>query len=386
MRGRIAAVIYSTVAMTVSFAAWAMLSPMASTLQESYGLSITQKSVLVATPVILGSLMRIPMGVLTDRLGGKKIYTLTMLLLTIPLLGASVARSFASLLLCAFVLGMAGTTFAIAIAYVSRWFPPEKQGLVLGITAMGNLGTALASFTVPRLVDAYGVAPTFRIFSAGIAGMALLFWLGTREMPPAPAARRSTPWSVFRYKETWILSAFYFLTFGSFVAFSVYLPTLLQDLFQLTAVDAGWRAGVFLVLATLARPLGGYLADRLGAEKVLTVTFAGVVLAAFGLAARAADLLHFSLALLSIAVLIGLGNGAVFKLVPLVARGETGAVTGVVGAAGGLGGFFPPVLLGVVRQATGGYAPGFVLLALYALACFVLNDRHFVRRPQPRVA
>lgn len=387
MKGRTAALVYSTVAMVVSFAAWAILSPMASTLQELYRLSVTEKSLLVATPVLLGSVMRIPMGMLTDRLGGKKVYTLTMLFLIFPLLGASFAGSFETLLFFAFFLGMAGTTFAIAIAYVSRWFPLEKQGLVLGITGMGNFGTAVAGFTVPLLIEAYGVSGTFRIFGVAIAIMALLFWLGTREFPSSPSSG-SIPsvLGVFRYKETWLLSTYYFLTFGSFMAFGIYLPTLLQDLFHLTAVDAGWRAAGFVVVATLARPLGGYLADRLGAERMLTVVFAGVLLGALILTGLSEEIRSFSFACLSIALLVGMGNGAVFKLVPVVARGRTGAVTGVVGAAGGIGGFFPPIVLGMVRDATGSYALGFGLLAVFVLACILLHKWYFGQRKREIMA
>ncbi len=381
MKGQTSALVYSTVAMIVSFAVWAILSPMASTLQELYRLSVTEKSLLVATPVLLGSVMRIPMGILTDRWGGKRVYTLTMLFLIVPLLGASFAGSFGTLLFFAFLIGMAGTTFAIAIAYVSRWFPPEKQGLVLGITGMGNFGTAVAGFTVPALVAAFGVSWTFRIFSMAIAGMALLFWFGTRELPRSQSGGPMTSvLSVFRYKETWLLSAFYFLTFGSFVALGIYLPTLLQDLFHLTAVDAGLRAAGFVVAATLARPLGGYLADRLGAEKILMFVFGGVLLCAIVLSALSNDFLLFSIACLSIALLVGMGNGAVFKLVPEVARGRNGAVTGVVGAWGGIGGFFPPIVLGMVRDALGDYALGFGFLAAFALACLLLNQYYFVRR------
>ncbi|GAX91229.1 MFS transporter [Effusibacillus lacus] len=383
-KGRVSALAFSTVAMIMSFTVWAVISPLANQLQDIYGLTATEKSILVATPILLGSLLRIPMGILADRLGGKKLYALTMLFLTVPLIGAGFSKSYGMLLFWSLFIGLAGTTFAIAIAYVSRWYPPEKQGLVLGITGMGNFGTAVAGFTIPTIANLFGISWAFWGLAIAIAVTAALFWTGTRELPrPKVGKTFRSAFSVIRYKKTWVLSLFYFLTFGAFVSFGIYLPVLLQDLFGLTSVDAGFRAAGFVVVATLMRPVGGYLADRLGAGRILMYVFTGILVGAFLLSFFADNLFLFTVGCLGIALLAGAGNGAIFKLVPEVAPVNTGAVTGIVGAAGGIGGFFPPILLGAVKDVTGAYFFGFLLLGAYALICLVVNAVEF-QGPQIR--
>lgn len=261
----------STIAMIISFAVWSVFAPIATEIQKVYRLSELEKSMLIATPILLGSVMRIPMGILTDRYGGRKIYALTLLLLVIPMVGAGFADSYPMLLFWAFFIGMAGTTFAVSIAYVSRWFSPEKQGLILGIAGMGNLGSALANFFIPMIFNSYGLEWVFWSLAFAIGVMSIIFWIGTKELQrPTETKTLKEALSVLKYKETWMLSAFYCLTFGGFVTFSMYLPTLLYDLFQITAVAAGVIAAGFVVIATFTRPIGGYLSDQFGAKKVLT--------------------------------------------------------------------------------------------------------------------
>ncbi|MDQ0339081.1 NNP family nitrate/nitrite transporter-like MFS transporter [Caldalkalibacillus uzonensis] len=378
MKGQKSALILSTIAMIIGFAAWSVFSPIALQIREAYNLTAVQGSILVATPILLGSVARIPMGILTDRYGGRKVYTLTLFFLVIPLVGAGLANSFEVLLFWAFLIGMAGTTFAIGITFVSKWYPPEQQGFALGVTGMGNLGTAVAGFLIPTIAVTLGLPWVFWLSAAAVALMGVVFWLGTQDAPqPGKAKSLGEALSVLRMKETWVLSLLYFLTFGSFVSFGVYLPTLLQELFQLSVVDAGFRAAGFVVLATFMRPVGGWLSDRLGAEKILGVVFIGVVLGALLMSISTNNLFFFSIGCLGVAFLVGAGNGAVFKLVPQVAPENTGAVTGVVGAFGGIGGFFPPILLGGIKDLTGDYWLGFVLLAIVALVCFLVNRQSF---------
>lgn len=373
-----AALTFSTIAMIVSFAVWSVLSPLANQFQSMYSLTSTEKSILVATPVLLGSIMRIPFGILTDRIGGKKLFTFLMLFLVIPMVGAGFASSFGELLFWALFIGLAGTSFAIAISYVSRWYPPEQQGLVLGITGMGNLGTAVVGFLIPTMVASFGISWSFWILAGSIGVMAVIFWVCTEELPkPEQVKTFRAALSVIKIRKVWVLSFFYFVTFGGFVAFSLYLPILLQDLFALTTVDAGFRAAGFVLLATFIRPIGGYLSDRMGASKVLLVVFAGIFIDALLIAFFTDQISFFSAGCLSISLLVGIGNGAVFKLVPQVVPGNTGAVTGFVGAAGGLGGFFPPIVLGAIRDATGSYFLGFILLALVAFFCLLVHYREF---------
>ncbi|MEW9668513.1 nitrate/nitrite transporter [Ammoniphilus sp. 3BR4] len=369
------ALLLSTLSMIVAFSVWSIFSPMAGELQKLYGLSSTEKSILIAIPVLLGSIMRIPMGIATDWMGGRKVYAAILLLLVIPLLGASFSQSYAGLLFWAFWIGMAGTTFAISIAYISKWYSPEKQGLVLGIAGIGNLGSAVASFSVPWLVSQWGIAWTFRLFAIALVLMAVFFWKGTSEHP-RPMVKRSLKDSLFvvKYKDTWVLSLYYFLTFGGFVAFSVYLPVLLQEVHELSAIYAGFVTGVFVLAATLVRPLGGYLSDRHGAANILTTVFFVIFVSALAIGFGIENLLVFCMGCLVMAVTLGIGNGAVFKRVPEVSAGNTGAVTGFVGAAGGLGGFFPPILLGVIKDFSGDYTMGFILLSLLAVICLVLNS------------
>ncbi|MEQ6388917.1 MFS transporter [Bacillaceae bacterium S4-13-58] len=373
-KGRTSALVMSTIAMVIGFSVWSILSPMANDIQVLYGLSATQKSVLVAVPVILGSIMRIPLGILSDKYSGRKVYAITLLFLVIPLIGASFAESYAALLVYAFFIGMAGTTFAIAITFVSGWYPKEKQGFVLGITGVGNIGTAVAGFAVPVIVSVYSIDAAFRILAVAVIIMTAIFWFGTKERErtgPPKTFRQSM--EALKYRQTWILSIFYFLTFGSFVAFGIYLPTLLQDLFEVSSVSAGQRAAGFVILATFVRPVGGMLADKIDPKKLLFGIFSVVTVFAVVLGFFNENIYIFTVSCLSIALVVGLGNGVVFKMVPMVSPSNTGAVTGIVGAAGGLGGFFPPIVLGMLKDTTGSFFYGFIFLALFSLVCLLIN-------------
>jgi NNP family nitrate/nitrite transporter-like MFS transporter len=368
--------VLSTMSMIVSFTVWSVFAPIATEIQKIYQLSITQKSILIATPVLLGSLMRIPMGILTDRYGGRRIFALTMLLLILPMVGAGFADSFAMLLFWAFFIGMAGTTFAISITYVSKWYPPQKQGLILGIAGMGNLGSAVANFLIPSIFSSYGLSWVFWNLAIAMACMSILFWVGTKDVQMTNKHKTlNESLSVLKFKETWYLSVFYFLTFGSFVTFSIYLPTFLNDLFSITALEAGLKTAIFVVLATLIRPVGGYLSDRFGAKGLLTLVFSGVTLCGLFIAFTMDNFLFFSINCLIISILLGIGNGAVFKMVPEISKGNTGVVTGIVGAIGGVGGFFPPIILGLTKDLAGDYVLGFLLLSILSFFCLILNHK-----------
>ncbi|MGM7724785.1 MFS transporter [Metabacillus sp. Hm71] len=374
--GQTSVLVLSTVSMIVSFTVWSVFAPIATEIQEIYQLSITQKSILIATPVLLGSLMRIPMGILTDRYGGRRIFALTMLLLILPMVGAGFADSFAMLLFWAFFIGMAGTTFAISITYVSKWYPPQKQGLILGIAGMGNLGSAVANFLIPSIFSSYGLSWVFWSLAIAMACMSILFWVGTKDGQRTDKHKTlKESLSVLKFKETWYLSVFYFLTFGTFVTFSIYLPTFLNDLFKISALEAGIKTAIFVVLATLIRPVGGYLSDRFGAKGLLALVFSGVTCCGLLIAFTMENFLFFSINCLIISLLVGIGNGAVFKMVPEISKGNTGAVTGIVGAIGGVGGFFPPIVLGLTKDLAGDYVLGFLLLSILSLFCLILNHK-----------
>jgi NNP family nitrate/nitrite transporter-like MFS transporter len=381
--GAYRALVLATLAFALCFSVWGLVAPLAPQFQELYGLSSTQISVVIATPVLLGALFRIPMGLLTDHFGGRAVFPVLMLLLIVPVLFVGLlGGSFGGLLFWGFFLGVAGSSFAVGVPFVSKWFPPHMQGLALGVYGVGTIGTAVAAYTAPAIAAFYGWQWAFWVFIVPLIVMAVVFWAVGRDAPstgPKPSVAAGV--ALFRHEAMpWVLSLFYFLTFGGFVALGIYLPKLLVDLFGYTEVGAGLRAAGFVVLAVLARPVGGWLADRIGGPPTLTISFLILPVMALILSFEPGIVL-FTFGALSSAVVFGLGNGSVFKLVAEYYPGKTGAVTGLVGAAGGLGGFFPPLVLGVVRDTTGSYGIGLVLLALFAVGCLLINLLYVTRRP-----
>ncbi|WP_378956977.1 nitrate/nitrite transporter [Pelosinus sp. sgz500959] len=366
----------ATFALALSFAIWSLISSQSTRFQEELGLSDTQTGIMIAIPVLLGSIFRIPMGLLTEKYGGRLIFFLLMVFSIIPVLGLSTANSFEAVLAWGFLLGIAGTSFAVGIPFVSKWFPPEKQGLVLGIYGMGNIGTAVANFTVPLLNMSVGSQETLYLYAIVTLLFAILYYIAVRDVKTdgAPPTLQDSFHLIKTTSAVWTLSIFYFLTFGSFVAMGNYLPKLLVDLFHITKVDAGLKTAGFVVLATLCRPIGGYLADKLGGHRILNWVFI-IFIAASLILAVTSTFYPVTIASLTMAVAAGLGNGAVFKLVPFYYQKQTGIVTGIAGAFGGIGGFFPPLLLGTIRQSTGNYFWGFTLLALFAVFCWWTNHK-----------
>jgi NNP family nitrate/nitrite transporter-like MFS transporter len=372
----------ATVSFAVCFAAWGLIAAFTPRFRENLHLSATEAAFLVAVPVLLGSLARIPVGMLADRFGGRLIFTLLMLAACVPALSTPVARSYRELLLGGFFLGLAGSSFAVGVGFVSRWFPAEKQGGALGIYGLGNIGQSAAVFLGPLIATSFRWQNVFRGVGALLAAWAIVFWILARNAPSAirPKSIGEMLHVMAHERLSWALAAFYFLTFGGFVAFAIYLPSLLRDEFHLGAADAGFRTAGFVVLATLVRPAGGWISDRIGGARVLSAVFA--VLTVFALLLAWPSMLPFTVGALGCALLMGLGNGAVFKLVPQYFPKETGTVTGLVGAVGGLGGFFPPLLLGFFRDRLGTVWPGFVILSCTAAVLWYVNARVFIPRQQ----
>ena len=367
----------ATIAFMLSFAAWGLVGGLAPTFAALYELNGSQTALLVAVPVLLGSLARLPMGMLTDRFGGRGVFTGLMIVAALAAFVVAMTTSYRSLIGASFFLGLAGSSFAVGAAFVARWTPTGRQGMTLGVYGLGTLGQSLAVFGGPVIAARYGWPSVFRGTGALLVIWALTFVALARNAPQTAApARTADMIRVLRRSPTaWLLGAFYFLTFGGFVAFSIYLPTLLRTQFGLTPVDAGFRAAGFVVLATLMRPIGGWLADRIGGAQVLSWVFGGIAI--FALVLAWPSMIPFTIGALGCAMLMGLGNGAVFKLVPQRFPANTGVVTGLVGALGGLGGFFPPLLLGFFRDTIGVFWPGFVLLSLTALVLRAANRRVF---------
>ena len=369
-----------TLSFALCFAAWGLVSAFAPRFRADFRLSASETALLVAVPVLLGSLARLPAGLLADRFGARPVFTVLMVVSAIPPLLVPLASSYRGLLAVAFALGIAGSSFAVGVGYVSRWTPPARQGAALGVYGLGNIGQSAAVFLGPVLAAIIGWQSVFRGLSFVLFAWAVAFALLARDAPGRPPAKgiRDMVTLLSTRPLAWALAAFYFLTFGGFVAFSIYLPTLLKDTFGLTPTDAGLRTAGFVVLATLLRPVGGALADRIGGARVLRGVFTGVV--PFALLLAWPSMIPFTVGALGCAALLGLGNGAVFKLVPQYFPAETGTVTGLVGAMGGLGGFFPPLLLGVFRDRLGVAWPAFMLLAATALVLERVNARVFLAR------
>ncbi len=361
----------ATGAFAVCFAIFGSVSAMMPILKQQMGLSAVQVSIAVALPVLLGSLGRIPLGMLTDRFGGRTVFAIVMAGSIVPVVAMSFVQTYSQLIVAALGCGLALASFSIGTGFVSRWHPPQKQGFALGVYGAGNFGQSLASFGAPILAGAMGYAWGFWAFAV-LTGIWLLLWLGLAHNPPGriPPKSMQEILEPLRDRLSWVLCLYYFLTFGGFVAMAIYLPTLLTDLFGLTPTDAGLRTAGFVLLATIMRPIGGILADKIGGRKILLGVFPWTALMAVLMAFP--HMIPFTIGALGMAAAIGAGNGAVFKLAPEYFPRAVGTVTGLVGAAGGLGGFFPPLLLGAVKQSTGHYSIGFGALALFALACWLV--------------
>jgi NNP family nitrate/nitrite transporter-like MFS transporter len=317
--------------------------------------------------------MRIPLGWLTDRYGGRRMFTALMVFTPLPLIGEALWHdSLTTIIVFGFLLGFAGASFAVGVPFINGWYPPERQGVALGIYGVGMGGTVLAGLTAPTIADHWGLSAPFWVATGLIAVMAVVFFVLARDAPrPAgakPSAGMFSSLAVFRTSgRAWALTLFYFLTFGGFVALFLYLPKLLTGVFDISKSDAGARAAIFALLAVVGRPLGGWLSDRIRAARVLLWSFIVVLAGALVLAASYQHMVPLTIACLVMALFLGLGMGAVFKLVPEWFPDRVGAVTGVVGAAGGLGGFFPPLIMGAVD-----YSLGFVLMGAVAALCLVV--------------
>ncbi len=367
-----------TISFAICFAGWGLISAFAPAFSQQFHLSASETALLVAVPVLLGALARIPMGMLTDRFGGRVTFALLVAFVALPLAAVPEASNLHQLLVVAFFLGLAGSSFAIGVGYVSRWYSIERQGSALGVYGLGNIGQSAAVFFGPLVASRHGLANVYRGMAVVCAAWALIFFLFARDaaVTAQPKSLQEMLGVLAHKRLSWGLAAFYFLTFGGFVAFSIYLPTLLTDEFGLKPADAGLRTAGFVVLATLMRPVGGWLSDKIGGARVLNAVFFAIAIFALLLGWR--SMAPFTIGALGCAALLGIGNGAVFQLVPYYFPAERATVTGLVGAMGGMGGFFPPLLLGFFRDHIGTMWPGFVLLSATAIGMWWINRVVFV--------
>jgi NNP family nitrate/nitrite transporter-like MFS transporter len=377
----------ATVGFAVNFWAWALLSPLSTRLKGELGLSSFQQALMVAVPVIVGALGRIPVGALTDRYGGRVMFPVVSFLTILPVLflGLLGHSSYPAVLVGGFFLGLGGTAFAVGVPFVNAWFPPSRRGFAIGVFGAGMGGTAISALSTVKLATAHGLRAPFLITAGALAGYGALAAVLLRDAPgrhPSSGTAMRRLLETSRLRVTWELSALYAVAFGCYVALSVYLPTYLKTAYDLSQTDAANKMAGFVLVAVVMRPLGGWLCDRFEPTTILAGCFGVVTVGALGQSATPGLYPLGTLAFLATAAAVGAGSGAVFALVARRAPADkVGGVTGVVGAAGGLGGFIPPLLMGSVYGSTGSYAIGLLLLAGTALAALVFTVTT-VRRPE----
>lgn len=372
----------ATIGFAVNFWAWALLSPLGPRFRDSGTLGVLSESdvaLLVAVPVLVGSVGRIFVGALTDRFGGRVMFPIVSALTIVPVLflGFFALDSYNLLLLGGFFLGLGGTTFAIGVPFVNAWFPPERRGLAIGVFGAGMVGTAISALTTVRISDDIGDSAPFVITAIALAVYAVVSWLVLRDAPGRQIPTLSLPARlalVAKLPITWQASILYAVAFGGYVAFSVYLPAYLKTAHGVSAGDASAKMAGFVVVAVIMRPLGGWLCDKLPTTQVLAAVFFVVTVCAAVAATLPPLDIRGTSTFLVMAAALGAGSGATFAYIAQVTDPlRVGGVTGLVGAAGGLGGFVPPLLMGYIYGRTDSYAIGLVLLAVTAALTLVLT-------------
>jgi MFS transporter, NNP family, nitrate/nitrite transporter len=358
----------------VSFMIWVMLGPLGTFIAEEFQLTASQKGLMTGMPLLTGSLLRLVLGPLADRIGGRNTALLGLMLTFIPLfLGAFASNSFEMLLIVGLMLGIAGASFAVALPLASRWYPPEQQGLIMGIAGAGNSGTVLASLFAPQIAQALGSwRPVFIIAMIPLALAWIVVAVLAKDAPGKPRLKTLKEYTdVVRQADTVWFSLMYSVTFGGFVGLSTFLPIFFHDQYGLDKVSAGTFAALCVFAGSFVRPIGGYLADRFGGIQILLGLYAAI--AALALVISTLPVLGVMTVLLFLLMtLLGSGNGSVFQIVPQRFPKEIGVVTGIVGAVGGLGGFLLPNFLGSLKDITGSFSSGFLVYTAAGALCVVM--------------
>ncbi|MBX3529665.1 MAG: NarK/NasA family nitrate transporter [Rhizobiaceae bacterium] len=387
----------STIVFTVCFAVWTIFSIIGVTIKAELQLSETEFGLLIGMPILTGSLVRMLLGIWTDRLGGRLVYTATMLAAALATFLLAFATTYPQMLLAALGVGIAGGSFAVGVAYVSRFYPAGKQGTALGIFGVGNVGAAVTKFAAPFVLLAFGWQAVALVWAAALAAMAVVFWF-TTEDDPVIRQRRLTgagqprsflaEFAPLRDIRVWRFALYYFFVFGGFVALALWLPRYLIGVYGFDIATAGMVGAAYSIPASIFRAYGGVLSDRIGARTVLYWTFVVSVVCCAVLALPATDYTvrgisgpitaHFEigwLAFIVIAFVLGffmaIGKAAVYKHIPVYYPDSVGAVGGLVGMIGGLGGFVLPIAFGALNDLTGLWSGCFMLLFVVAAACLV---------------
>jgi len=355
-----------------SFMVWVLLGPLAVQIATDLQLTPAEKGLMVATPVLAGALLRIVMGVLVDQIKPKMAGLIGQVIVLASLLVAWLhgLQTFQHTLMLGLGLGFAGAAFAVALPLASRWYPPEHQGTALGIAGAGNSGTVFAALFAPGLAVAYGWNNVFGLALIPLSIAMFIYIIFAKDAPDAPAAKSLSQYvQILKDKDAWWFMFFYSVTFGGFVGLASSLTIYFNDLYALGPVVAGYCTAACVFAGSLVRPLGGWLADRVGGIRTLLTMY---ILASVLLVVMSFGQPTYQLALWVIVptmAILGMGNGAVFQLVPQRFRKEIGVMTGLVGMAGGVGGFYLASSLGIIKQATGSYQVGILIFAgLAALA------------------
>jgi MFS transporter, NNP family, nitrate/nitrite transporter len=358
----------------ISFMVWVLLGPLAVIIANEHSLDAAQKANLVALPTLGGSILRLVLGWMTDHLGPKRTGQIGLLVTMVPLVwGWQFATSMNELYAVALLLGVAGASFAAALPLASRWYPPQYQGLAMGIAGAGNSGTVITTLFANRIAQHYGdwhIVFGFALIPVAITF--ILFSLLAKDSPNQPAPKRLADYGqVLKLRDTWLFCFLYSVTFGGFVGMASYLTIFFNTQYGLSAIQAADFTTICVIAGSCFRPIGGWLADKFGGIKMLFVLygFISLLMAAIsilpGLAAA-------TILLFMVMGCLGMGNGSVFQLVPQRFAKEIGVITGIVGAAGGLGGYMLPKILGTIKLATGSFSSGFLVLAAIGFSCIIL--------------
>lgn len=354
----------------LSFMVWVLLGPLAVQISKDLGLTAAQKGLMVATPLLAGALLRIVMGVLVDHLKPKKAGIIGQVIVMLGLVWAWLGNlhNYSNLLTLGILLGVAGAAFAVALPLASRWYPPEHQGTALGIAGAGNSGTAFAALFAPTLAIMFGWQNVFGLCLIPLSVALVVYLVFAKDAPSAPPAKSMIEYlKVLKDKDAWWFMFFYSVTFGGFSGLASSLTIYFNGQYGLSPVTAGYFTAACVFAGSMVRPLGGRLADRIGGIKTLSLMYmlaaAFLFIASIGLPSATAAVVVFVLAMLA----LGTGNGAVFQLVPQRFRKEIGVMTGLVGMAGGIGGFYLASSLGYSKQLTGSYQMGLIIFGSLAV-------------------
>ncbi len=353
------------------FMVWSILAPLMPYITQDISVEEGQKAIILAIPVILGSILRIPIGYYTNLLGSRLVFLVSFIILLFPVFYLSQAHSTTGLMIAGFFIGLGGAIFSVGVTSIPKYFPKEKHGFANGIYGMGNLGTAVSSFLAPPIAGIIGWQHTVQLYLIVLLIFAvLMFIFGDKEEPKVKIPMISQTKQVINNYKLYYFSFWYFITFGAFVAFGLFLPNFLVSHFEIDKVDAGIRTGIFIAIATLLRPIGGMLGDKFNALNVLKIFFIGLIAGAIVLSISH-HLILFTIGCLTISVCAGIGNGLVFKLVPTYFTKEAGVVNGIVSMMGGLGGFFPPLMITLVTSLTGSNHLAFFMLAIFGVLALI---------------